>query len=61
LNGRAFPQSTGMGLYLAKQACQRLGHRISIESSPGTGTRVSVRFSPDQTIFAGVSASLAQR
>jgi|GEM_PF-81395 len=60
-NGRAFPQSTGMGLYLAKQACQRLGHRISIESSPGTGTRVSVRFSPDQTIFAGVSASLAQR
>ncbi|MGE5572102.1 MAG: sensor histidine kinase [Bacteroidota bacterium] len=61
LNGRAFPQSTGMGLYLAKQACQRLGHRISIESSPGKGTRVSVRFSPDQTIFAGVGASLAQR
>lgn len=60
-NGRAFPQSTGMGLYLAKQACQRLGHRISIESSPGKGTRVSVRFSPDQTIFAGVGASLAQR
>lgn len=60
-NGRAFPQSTGMGLYLARQACQRLGHRISIESSPGKGTRVSVRFFPDQTIFAGVGASLARR
>ncbi|NLG79293.1 MAG: HAMP domain-containing histidine kinase [Firmicutes bacterium] len=60
-NGRAFPQSTGMGLYLARQACQRLGHRINIESSPGKGTRVSVRFSPDQTIFAGVGASLARR
>lgn len=59
-NGRAFPQSTGMGLYLARQACLRLGHRISIESRPGAGTRVSIAFPADQTIFAGVNASVAQ-
>jgi len=57
--GRTYPQSTGMGLYLAKQACQRLGHDISIESSPGKGTRVYVKFGADQTIFAGVRDSLS--
>jgi len=61
VNGRAYPQSTGMGLYLAKQACQRLGHDISIESTLGRGTRVFVRFGPDQTMFAGVRASLSVR
>lgn len=54
VNGRLFPQSTGMGLYLAQQACNRLGHRIDLESSRGEGTRVFVHFFPDSTMFAGI-------
>ncbi len=53
-NGRAYTQSTGMGLYLARDACQRLGHRIGLESKPGQGTRVTVRFPANHTIFAGL-------
>lgn len=58
VNGRAYPESTGMGLYLARQACQRLGHDISVESSIGKGTRVYLRFGPDQTIFSGLRDGL---
>ena len=31
-NGRNGSKSTGMGLYLAKKMCQKLGHKIEIES-----------------------------
>lgn len=58
LNGRAFPQATGMGLYLAREVCLRLGHGLSVESGPGTGTTVRVRFAPPQTVFAGLRESL---
>ncbi len=44
-NGRRTRQSTGMGLYLAKQVCQRLGHDITVESEVGRGTTFTVRFS----------------
>lgn len=53
-NGREYPQSTGMGLYLARETCQRLGHRISLESRRGEGTQVYLRFANSQTIFAGL-------
>ena len=36
-NGRAVGESTGMGLYLAQEVCQRLGHRLSVESELGEG------------------------
>jgi OmpR family two-component system sensor histidine kinase YxdK len=44
-NGRNVQESTGMGLYLAKQICDKLGHRIEIESAVGQGTVVRLFFS----------------
>jgi len=43
-NGRIFKESTGMGLYLVKEICTRLGHRVEIESQVGEGTTVSICF-----------------
>jgi signal transduction histidine kinase len=43
-NGRMEAASTGMGLYLAHSLCQKLNHRLSVESEPGKGTRVSIHF-----------------
>lgn len=43
-NGRKTGESTGMGLYLAKEICGKLGHELSIESEVGKGTRVIVTF-----------------
>lgn len=53
-NGRAYPQSTGMGLYLAREACRRLGHQIGITSVRGEGTQVTIRFPESQSIFAAL-------
>ncbi len=41
-NGRKDKKSSGIGLYLVKQVCNRLGHRISIESELGKYTRVMI-------------------
>ncbi|MEH7331415.1 sensor histidine kinase [Neobacillus drentensis] len=41
-NGRNFQESTGMGLYLVKQICEKLGHRIEIESTLNEGTIVRI-------------------
>ena len=43
-NGRVTGESTGMGLYLCKQICQRLGHPIEISSEKGKGTTVKLQF-----------------
>ena len=43
-NGRAKAKSTGMGLYIAKKLCVKLGHRIEIESEAGSFTRVVIAF-----------------
>lgn len=40
--GRAGEKSTGIGLYLCKQTCLGLGHRISLASRQGEGTTVTV-------------------
>ncbi|KYH34692.1 sensor histidine kinase GraS [Clostridium tepidiprofundi DSM 19306] len=42
--GRNFHKSTGMGLYLAKQLSNRLGHDITIESSFGEYTKTIIHF-----------------
>ena len=44
-NGRKIGNSTGMGLYIAKQMCGKLGHRIKISSRVNHGTTVSISFS----------------
>ncbi|TLS49186.1 HAMP domain-containing histidine kinase [Paenibacillus antri] len=50
-NGRLVAESTGMGLYVAKEACDRLGHRLSISSSPGAGTTATVLFADTGALF----------
>lgn len=37
-NGHAHQKSTGLGLYLCRQAAEKLGICISVESTPGEGT-----------------------
>ncbi|WP_245954522.1 sensor histidine kinase [Fontibacillus phaseoli] len=39
-------ESTGMGLYLAKQICSRLGHELLVSSELGAGTTFTITFSP---------------
>jgi len=41
-NGRADSKSTGLGLYLCKKACDKLFHRICVESETGKGSIFSV-------------------
>lgn len=43
-NGRKYSNSTGMGLYLCKKLCLKLGLGISIESKLGVGTEVTIVF-----------------
>lgn len=47
-NGRKIQTSTGMGLYICKQLCEKLGHKIEIESEENEYTKVSITFSKDQ-------------
>lgn len=44
-NGRLREKSTGMGLYIAKKLCDKLGHKITIESKLGEYTKVTIMFS----------------
>ena len=44
-NGRKVGSSTGMGLYIARKMCDKLGHRIKVSSRPNHGTDVSIIFS----------------
>lgn len=44
MNGRSFQESTGMGLYLVKQICSKLGHEVEISSEVGKGTAVRIIF-----------------
>lgn len=46
-NGREESHSTGIGLYLSAKIMKRLGHRISIESTEGEGTRVLLSLTHD--------------
>ncbi|MDR2992907.1 MAG: sensor histidine kinase, partial [Bacillus cereus] len=43
-NGRKFKESTGMGLYLVKEVCEKLNHKIELESEVGKGTKVRIIF-----------------
>lgn len=41
-NGRRIQQSSGLGLYLAKQLANKLGYKIELDSVLGKGTRVGL-------------------
>ena len=43
-NGRKFAEATGMGLYLAKKVCDQLDHLLSIDSTVGQGTTVTITY-----------------
>lgn len=42
LNGRLDKKASGMGLYLCKKICGRLGHKITAESSGGTTIKIDL-------------------
>ena len=46
-NGRRDKRASGLGLYLCKEICNRLGAKISIISQVETGTTVKVNLSRD--------------
>ncbi|WP_131848935.1 sensor histidine kinase [Baia soyae] len=43
-NGRKYRESTGMGLYLVKEVCNKLHHGVELESTAGKGTMVRIVF-----------------
>ena len=43
-NGHAYSKATGMGMYIVKNLCEKLGHKITIESVKGEYTLVSIEF-----------------
>lgn len=43
-NGRRFGKATGMGLYLCKKLCEKLGLGINIKSKENEGTEVTILF-----------------
>ncbi|KKI90865.1 membrane protein [Bacillus sp. SA1-12] len=49
-NGRKFRESTGMGLYLTKEACEHLRHRIELESKVGEGSTFRIIFGTTQNL-----------
>lgn len=47
-NGREKTTSTGMGLYIAKNLCKKLGHKIEIESNENEYTKVFITFAKNK-------------
>lgn len=45
--GRQYHESTGMGLFLVREVCRKLDHKVEIESEPGKGTTVRFTFTTD--------------
>ena len=43
-NGRSHGKSTGLGLYLCKKLCVKLGLGLSLQSEPGKGVTVEIAF-----------------
>src|SRR5699024_8359004 len=43
-NGRRFPHSTGIGLYLCRELCRKMNIEIAIDSEKGRGTAVTLAF-----------------
>ena len=50
-NGHEDKRSTGIGLYLCRRVCDKLGHGIRIESQPGQGTRVYLDLSRERQLL----------
>lgn len=44
VNGHTYAKSTGMGLYIVKSLCDKLGHGISVVSERGSFTELTIAF-----------------
>ncbi|NTU89353.1 MAG: HAMP domain-containing histidine kinase [Actinobacteria bacterium] len=51
VNGRSYPKSTGIGLYLCKKLCNKMGLSIDLSSVQGEGTTVTIVFPLDTRDF----------
>ena len=49
-NGRKFGKSTGIGLYLCKKLCEKLGLGLHIDSKENYGTKVTIIFPTTENI-----------
>ncbi|MDR2295892.1 MAG: sensor histidine kinase [Clostridiales Family XIII bacterium] len=49
-NGRRFGRSTGLGLYLCKKLCTKLGLSLSLESTPGEGVVARLVFPKSEPV-----------
>lgn len=47
-NGRTHTKSTGMGLYIVKKLCDRLGHSVSVLSEQGKFTEIVLTFGKNE-------------
>lgn len=47
LDGRLHEKSTGLGLFLSRKICGRLGHELTIASEVGIGTKARIDFKRD--------------
>ncbi|MCT4605922.1 MAG: sensor histidine kinase [Marinisporobacter sp.] len=52
-NGRKYTASTGMGLYICKKLCEKLGLGINMTSRLGVGTKVNITF-PLSKFYIGI-------
>lgn len=50
LNGRFDKKATGIGLFLCRTICQKLGHPFAITSRVGKGTKVAITFENIQRV-----------
>ena len=50
-NGRKFGKSTGIGLYLCKKLCDKMGLGLNIESEENKGTKVTVIFPQSENLI----------
>lgn len=58
-NGRKQKKSTGIGLYLCKKLCGRLGHSISVSSGKGKGCTVQITF-PKSSYIEGARKEIKE-
>lgn len=49
-NGRISAKSTGMGLYIVRQLCDRLGHAVRVESARGDYTDIILTFGKNDIV-----------
>ena len=47
-NGRGDQKASGLGLYLCRTICRKLGHSITAESAPDEGTAIRIGLSQRQ-------------